>query len=68
MNGLCQQWWMQAGRGSLPDDRMGHVRQDRRKLGSSPFARARRCALDKGIDPKDFHFAARFSVFDTFLV
>jgi hypothetical protein len=27
MNGLSQQWWMQAGLGSLPDDPTAHAWQ-----------------------------------------
>jgi hypothetical protein len=39
MNGLSQQWWMQAGRGSLPDDRTAAAQQDRRELASKRLAR-----------------------------
>jgi hypothetical protein len=68
MNGLSQHWWMQAGRGSLPDDRRALARQDRRELGPRRFAVASERALWKSLDRKDFRSAARFSVFDTFLV
>jgi hypothetical protein len=33
MNGLSQQWWMQAGLGSLPDDPAAHARRDGGELG-----------------------------------
>jgi len=29
MNGLSQQWWMQVGRGSLPDDRISEAPRTR---------------------------------------
>jgi hypothetical protein len=66
MNGLSQQWWMQAGRGSLPDDRTAAAQQDRRELASKRLARrgGARCknrSTGKTFIPRrDFQFSTLF--------
>jgi len=65
MNGLSQQWWMQAGRGSLPDDRTAHAGQDRRELGPRRFAVASERLRDRSIGKifipqRDFQFSTLF--------